>query len=418
MSGWRARVVEARVWLCVFRLALARTRDPLGAWRTLGQIGRAARGARRGLRLRRFVRVAGGYAWDLYQPSFPSRAFDGLVAREIESLETGSPSAPHTAIFAITRRCGLRCAHCFEGKVLNLPEGLTSEGLRSALDALLRLGVSQVFFSGGEPLARFDDLVALVRQAGSGVHCWVISAGPGLDRERARQLKRAGLVGLVLSLDSWDPGSHDRFRGRPGAFEAARRAALSAREEGLALALGLCPTREFTTTENLEAYRRLAVELGAAFIQVIEPKPEGRFEGRDVLLDAPRRALLEDFYERLSFGRAPNPIVSYPDLFSRRVGCHGGGKRSLYIDTEGVAHPCPFCREPAGSLVTEDPGSVLSRLRARACPEDSGRPRDLRDRACSVGPGGGREPLPASQTSRDRPVPADDVWQTSFRPIL
>jgi MoaA/NifB/PqqE/SkfB family radical SAM enzyme len=369
VTGWRARVVELRIWLHILRLAVPRLRDAAGVLHTLGGVWRAARSARRGRRISRLGRVAGGHTWDLFVPSFPSRAFDRFVRSEIASARTGVPCPPHTAILAITHRCELGCAHCFEGCDLKRSEGQDASGLRATLDALVRLGASQVFFSGGEPLLRFAELLHLLEQAGPAIQCWVISSGLGLDAKRARLLKRKGLAGVVISVDSWKPEAHDAFRGRTGLFDAARRATCHALDAGLAVALGLCPTREFTTEANLEAYRRLAWDLGAAFIQIIEPRPAGRWRGKDVSLDAGKRALLEGFYERLCFEPTPNPIVSYPDLMTRRTGCHGGGKRSLYVDAEGVAHPCPFCREPVGRLVPDQAAAVLERLRARGCPE-------------------------------------------------
>jgi MoaA/NifB/PqqE/SkfB family radical SAM enzyme len=368
VTSWHARLVDARFWLHVSRLAL-REGGPARAWRIFKGFVSPVGSARDGRLLRRYARIGNGYAWDLHLPTFPSRAFDAFVRGELERLETGMTGAPHAAVFAITRRCSLACAHCSEWTVLNRPEGLSSSELQATLASLLRLGIKQIFFSGGEPLARLGDLLGLVRQAGDDAQCWLFSAASSLDARTAYLLKEAGLLGVVLSLDHWKPEAHDRFRGRSGTFERVREGARHAREAGLAVALSLCSTREFTTAENLEAYRRVALEFGASFVQIVEPKPEGRYWGKDVGLSRAQRALLEDFYERLCFGSGVNPIVSYPDLIARRMGCQCAGRRYLFVDTDGTVRACPFSARSAGNLVREDPVTVLARLRAQGCPE-------------------------------------------------
>ncbi len=124
----------------------------------------------------------------------------------------------------------------------------------------------------------------MVLWAGPIAQCWVVTAGPGLSRDTAWRLREAGLAGVILSLDHWEAGAHDAFRGRVGTFEGVVQGVRHARQAGLAVALGLCPTREFTTAENLEAYRRIAVDLGVDFIQVMEPRAKGQYADHDIAL--------------------------------------------------------------------------------------------------------------------------------------
>ena len=90
------------------------------------------------------------------------------------------------------------------------------------------------------------------------------------------RLRRAGLTGVTLSLDRWDRRLHDRFRGYSGAYECVVRAAEEAQRAGLALCLSLCPTREFVSPDNLDRYAQVARRMGAAFIQIVEPKAVAR----------------------------------------------------------------------------------------------------------------------------------------------
>ena len=67
---------------------------------------------------------------------------------------------------SLTDRCQCRCEHCFSATADPcLPEDeLSTAEVRSLLDDLSSMGVTEVCFSGGEPLLR-DDILDLVRHA-------------------------------------------------------------------------------------------------------------------------------------------------------------------------------------------------------------------------------------------------------------
>jgi MoaA/NifB/PqqE/SkfB family radical SAM enzyme len=382
VSGWRQRLARLGLWLRVARLALGLlplTRVPA--------VLRALYAERRQRHLgvqRKYARFGGRWYWDLHGPAWPSPAFDGFVRRELRraASPTAATAGLQTALVAITKRCPLRCAHCCEWLALNQREALTRADLVALVTRLQDFGVAQIMLSGGEPLQRFDDLCHVLASARPETDFWVLSSGVGLTLERARRLRQAGLRGIALSLDHYDAAAHDAFRGRPGAFAAVVAAAAAARAADLTLAVTLCPTRAFVSSTALERYAELARTLGAGFVQVLEPKAVGHFAGQDVALDAAQQATLEAFCLRLNHDPAAAhlPLVSYPDLARRRLGCQGAGQRYLYVDTDGQLHACPFCRAPAGRVLAGGPQDfeqLLGALRARGCPlpaapEDAG----------------------------------------------
>lgn len=318
------------------------------------------------------ARAGGRYFWGFYWPGWPSAAFDRFIESELERVDpsTHAQQPLQTVIVAVTNRCVLRCEHCCEWEALNSPEMLSLSDLHEIVRRFQHVGAAQIMFSGGEPLLRFDDLVAVIEAASSEADFWVLTSGRGLTGDRARRLRDAGLTGIAVSLDHWDPRAHDRFRGADGSFAWAERAAAHAREAGLLLALSLCPTRAFVTPDNLERYARVATNLGAAFIQILEPKAVGRYAGHDVDLDAGQIELLERFAVKLNFDRICQrmPAIAYIESSSRRTGCNGAGDRYLYVDPHGVIKPCPFCRDSAGSALDGSLTDRLTALRSAGCP--------------------------------------------------
>jgi len=376
VSGMDFHLLRARLWARVAWLAFRQAHTPHEALLDLFRLVRTLSDFRAGRWLSKVVRMGPGVAFDLYSPPFPSPAFDRFVEGELQRLRPSDEAfTPLQAGFlAITKKCGLHCEHCFEWEAMNGPEALDLNTLKALLRRIRELGATQVFLTGGEPLSRGPELVQLLASAPADLESWVITAGQGLHPALARELRNAGLRGLVISLDHWDPGQHDAFRGRIGTFSRAVDAARIARESGLEIALSLCPTRVFLSREeNLWRYAELARDLGAGFVQVMEPKAAGNFKDQEVELDAPALARLEAFYQASQFDSRFKdlPVFSMPGLMSRRIGCLGKGQRYLYMDTDGGIHACPFCIGDAGNILSEDLGVLVDRLRLAGCPPEA-----------------------------------------------
>lgn len=371
--GARRSRAMARMWLRAGWLALRLYRNPLRAALAIRRWLAAQAGAWRHLP-RKSAATSGRLFLHPYVPGWPSRAFDRCIERELDRSTPvlGRPPALRAAIVAITRRCPLRCEHCVEWDVLNTPDALSTEELRTIARQLRARGVAQVFMSGGEPMQRFDALLDLTAELADEADVWVLSSGWGLSSDRARRLRDAGLTGVSLSLDHWDAAAHDRFRGRRGSFEAVVQAAAHVRDADLVLSLSLCPVRSFVSRENLERYAALARSLGAGFIQLFEPKAVGHFAGRDVALEPAQQQVLDQFMQWLNrdAGARTLPAASYMDRYARLAGCRGAGEYA-YVDTDGALHPCPFCRGHAVPLRGNDIDRAMAELQAAGCPARS-----------------------------------------------
>jgi len=230
-------------------------------------------------------------------------------------------------------------------------------------------GTGQIQFTGGEPMTRLDDILEVLRTAPVEIEYWVLSSGALVTPESARKLKSAGLTGIVISLDHFDPARHNAFRGHPLAYEWALRGVRSALDAGLVTALSLCATRSFTTEENLMQYAELAKNLGVAFIQVLEPRAEGHYAGKDVELPESQRELLDAFFLKMNHDPSYEdyPIVNYHGYVQHRFGCLLAGDRSIYVDTDGDMLACPFCRAKGGSALGKDFDQALERIRTSGC---------------------------------------------------
>lgn len=328
---------------------------------------RDARAALRGLRavirendrIRHITKgaMAGGRFFTIMSyPGGPSPAQDLFIKNELHRVW---PIPGHTPgllllIVAMTKKCPLRCEHCFEWDALNGRDTLSAEDVLGIVRKFQARGVAQVELSGGEPLNRFGDLLRIVEESDTtSSDFWILTSGYRLTAERAEALKTAGLTGVSVSLDHWNASEHDTFRGLTGSFDWAAQAVRSARAAGLAVGLSLTPVKRFCTAENLLRYADLAKRWSVHFIRIVEPRAVGHYAGQPVELSPAELAVVEDFARRMQRDARYRdyPVIDYYGTYQRAVGCSGAGERFLYVDTDGDMHVCPFCQHKCGSAV-------------------------------------------------------------------
>ena len=114
---------------------------------------------------------------------------------------------------SVTDRCNLRCTYCMPAEGLDWipkPELLTDEELVRVIGVAVSLGVTDVRFTGGEPLLRpgLPEIIAAVAAMEPRPAIAVTSNGLELTRLAGR-LAEAGLDRINVSLDTID---RERFR--------------------------------------------------------------------------------------------------------------------------------------------------------------------------------------------------------------
>jgi 12,18-didecarboxysiroheme deacetylase len=140
-------------------------------------------------------------------------------------------------VWNVTRRCNLRCVHCYAHakEEAGADELTTAEG-KALLDDLAGFGVPVVLFSGGEPLARKDLPELAAHAVGKGMRAVISTNGTLITAPVARTLKDIGLSYVGISLDGMQE-VNDRFRAVPGAFRAAMDGIRSCQAAGIKVGL-------------------------------------------------------------------------------------------------------------------------------------------------------------------------------------
>jgi len=130
------------------------------------------------------------------------------------------PAGP-VVIWNLIRRCNLACKHCYSisGDVDFAGELATAEVFR-VMDDLKAFRVPVLILSGGEPLMRPDLFDISARAKALRFYVGLSTNGTLIDAPIADRVRDAGYDYVGISLDGIG-ATHDRFRRKPGAFDAA-----------------------------------------------------------------------------------------------------------------------------------------------------------------------------------------------------
>lgn len=372
ISGWQLRLAHFRLKVSLLAIATRCYRNPLNWIRSLRYLIRLRRKFLGDQRLQKMAFAGGKYYMGLYTPGWNSTVYKDFISAQLNDFITvkSKTNRFNTVFMALTKKCALQCEHCYEWESLNKKDVLSASVLKRMLGKLQDKGVSQIQFSGGEPLLKMELLLEVLKGARKTTDFWVVSSGFKLTAENAEALKAAGLTGVIISLDHFNAQEHNRFRGFRDAYYWVEEAVKNALEKDLVVALSLCPTREFVSEENLMAYMDLARSMGVAFVQLLEPKAVGHYAGKDVLLHTTHLNVMEGFFERMNFEAAYNdyPIITYHGYYQRRFGCFSAGVKGMYVDTNGDMNACPFCHSKTGNLLDDDFEGNLTAMQDNGCP--------------------------------------------------
>lgn len=255
------------------------------------------------------------------------------------------PAPPLALLAEVTHRCPLQCPYCSNPLVLERASAeLATEDWKRVLDEAADLGVLQVHFSGGEPMAR-RDLAELVRHAAqAGLYSNLITSGVLITAESLDALVEAGVDHVQLSFQDAETESAERFGGYRGGQAKKIEAARLIKAAGLPLTTNFVVHRQ--NLERLEAMIDLGETLGSGRMEIAHAQYYGwGLLNRDALL--PTRAQLDRATEVVETARARlkgRVTIDYvvPDYHAARPkACMSGwGHRFINISPGGKALPC------------------------------------------------------------------------------
>jgi Fe-coproporphyrin III synthase len=216
-------------------------------------------------------------------------------------------------VWNITRRCNLKCIHCYaQAKDQSFDNELTTEEGKNLIDDLSQYKVPVLLLSGGEPTIRKDlpELAAYAIE--KGMRAVISTNGTLITQQMARVLKDIGLSYVGISLDGMEK-IHDRFRGVKGAFRSALEGIKNCQDAGIKVGLRFT-INKFNVAE-IENIFNLLEDMDiprACFYHLVYAGRGSKLVEEDLTHDETRKAvdLIMDLTKKLHDKGKPKEILT------------------------------------------------------------------------------------------------------------
>jgi radical SAM protein with 4Fe4S-binding SPASM domain len=254
----------------------------------------------------------------------------------------------------LTRRCNLRCVHCYLGDEREAPpagrEELDAAAWPGVIDGLAAAGCLELVFTGGEPLLRPDFAAVYERARRAGISVTLFTNATLVDDPVVALLRRLPPAAIEVSIYGATAATHDRVTGVPGSFAAAR--AGIARLAGCGAPLTVKSVLMTLNLDEFDAMAGIAAAHGARwrFDAAIFPRLDGD-RSPLALRVPPGDAARLDIGDARRAGEWRSCYEAGRDLPpSRLLYTCGAGTTNFHVDPYGALLPCVMSRRPAADL--------------------------------------------------------------------
>jgi radical SAM protein with 4Fe4S-binding SPASM domain len=268
---------------------------------------------------------------------------------------------PSLISWNLTKKCNLRCPHCYMEAGRPATRELTTAECLGLLDEMQALGTEMVILTGGEPLLR-KDIFEIARHA-SRRGLWVVMGTNGVlvTDKVAQTMVACGIKGVGISIDSVDPARHNSFRGGPNAWEYSARALEICRAHGLEVLVQTTIMEEnYDEIPNLIAFAR---DRGAWSFNLYFLVQTGRGRQMTELSPAKTEAMLarladvQDAYRPMLVRSKCAPQFKQIAYALGKGGLESGGcmagTQYCRITPDGDVTPCPYMTVVAGNVLEQ-----------------------------------------------------------------
>ena len=299
----------------------------------------------------------------------------------------GFPAHP---AWEVTSACNLTCIHCHATGGRPSPDEMdTHQAKKFIEDLAIAEEFRMLVYTGGEPMVRPDIFELLAHSRGVGFQNVIATNAVLIDDRVALELKKTGVVGIAVSLDSARPETHNFVRNHPNAFARAIRGIRAVKKAGMLLQINV--TAMSYNFDHLDELVSLADESGAAIMLMYQLVPVGRgLKIEDAGLDLGENERLINFlHSKQQTTRTIIEPVAGPQYWPHLLEAHGmtsgwrlrlaeklfhgcsAGRGFVYIKPNGDVWPCPFVPVNCGNAQKErfidiwKNSAVLNNLRRR-----------------------------------------------------
>lgn len=283
--------------------------------------------------------------WDDIDSHVLEKAFENFALnavllgwkKEEELRKKYDCNIPWAILLDPTSACNLHCTGCWAAEYGN-KLNLSFDEIDSIITQGKEMGVYFYIYTGGEPLVRKNDLIAICHKHND---CMFLTFTNGtlIDDDFTEAMLEMGNLLPALSVEGFE-SSTDARRGS-GTYHKVVRAMNLLKEKRLPFGISCCYTAQNVDSISSEEYIAQMVEWGAKFVWYFHYMPVGNEAVPELMPSVEQRKYM---YHRVREIRASQPIfaMDFQNDGEYVGGCVAGGRRYLHINAAGDIEPCVF----------------------------------------------------------------------------
>lgn len=283
--------------------------------------------------------------WTDIDPEIIKRFFENFIMNaNFEWLEKRSAviekyhcNVPWAILLDPTSACNMHCTGCWAAEYGNRLN-LSFDEIDSIITQGKELGVYMYIYTGGEPLMRKRDLIALCNKH-SDCEFLAFTNATLIDEAFADEMLRVKNFIPAISVE----GSESDTDGRRGigTYQRVVKAMEILKRKKLPFGVSCCYTSQNLGSISSEEFIDQLVNWGAKFAWFFHYMPVGNNAVTDLLPSPEQR---EEMYHRIRAYRSTKPIftIDFQNDGEYVGGCIAGGRNYLHINPNGDIEPCVF----------------------------------------------------------------------------
>ncbi|AET69169.1 putative Fe-S oxidoreductase [Desulfosporosinus orientis DSM 765] len=262
-----------------------------------------------------------------------------LFGREkaLKTAKIQDCNIPWAILMDPTSSCNLNCIGCWASEYSH-QDSLSFAELNHIIEQGKELGIFMYIYSGGEPLLRKTDLVALAEKHQDCAFL-AFTNGTLVDEDFTRELVRVGNFVLAFSIEGI--GNATDMRRGIGTYDKVIKSMDLMKEAGAGFGYSCCYHRKNIDAVASDEFVDLMIEKGSLFAWYFTYIPLGKTAAMELVALPHQR---EYMYHRIREIRNTKPLFAL-DFWNDgeyTKGCIAGGRNYFHINAHGDVEPCAF----------------------------------------------------------------------------
>lgn len=249
-------------------------------------------------------------------------------------------NVPFIILFDPTSACNLHCKGCWAAEYGH-KQSLTNAEMQSIVSQGKAMGTHFYMLTGGEPLIRKNDIVALARENRDCT--FVIYTNATLvDQKFCEDMNDCGNISLALSLEGTE-ASNDWRRGE-GAYKKTLEAMDLLKQNKCLFGISVCYTAKNVDMVTSDDFIDMVLEKGVKYGLYFNYMPVGHDADPALIPTPAQREHMYGWVKKMRNSKTGKPmfVMDFQDDGEYVGGCIAGGRNYFHINSAGDIEPCVF----------------------------------------------------------------------------